>query len=198
MNTMARTSAGLLLYRRSKGVLGIFLVHMGGPFWEKKDLGSWSIPKGEFHPGEDPLEAAKREFEEETGFTVSDQFIQLMPVKQPGGKMVHAWAVEGDCDASAIKSNTFSMEWPPRSGKRVQFPEIDRAEWFTAEMAKQKILKGQIGLIEELEQILQNERRDSPQKSQKGQKTQREALSAVSFVPFVTLVVNLLASCYFC
>jgi predicted NUDIX family NTP pyrophosphohydrolase len=157
---MARTSAGLLLYRRCEGILELFLVHMGGPFWEKKDLGSWSIPKGEFHPGEDPLDAAKREFEEETGFTVSGQFIQLTPVKQPGGKIVHAWAVEGDCDASAVKSNTYWMEWPPRSGKRVQFPEVDRAEWFTAEMAKRKILKGQIGLIEELEQILQNERRD--------------------------------------
>jgi predicted NUDIX family NTP pyrophosphohydrolase len=132
----------------------VLLVHPGGPFWAKKDLGAWSVPKGEFAPGEDALEAAQREFEEEIGWPVSGQFIQLAPVKQPGGKIVHVWAVEGDCDASAIRSNTFSMEWPPRSGKMQQFPEIDRAEWFTIEAAKEKILKGQIRLLEQLVQLV--------------------------------------------
>jgi predicted NUDIX family NTP pyrophosphohydrolase len=131
----------------------VLLVHPGGPFWAKKDLGAWSVPKGEFPPGEDALVAARREFEEETGFAVDGRFIQLTPVKQSGGKLVQVWAVEGDCDASAVRSNTFSIEWPPRSGKEQQFPEIDRAEWFTIEAAKQKILKGQIPFIEELKRI---------------------------------------------
>ncbi len=131
----------------------VLLVHPGGPFWAKKDLGAWSVPKGEFTAGEDALEAARREFEEETGFPLSGRFIQLAPVKQSGGKVVQVWAVEGDCDASAVRSNTFSMEWPPRSGKEQEFPEIDRAEWFTIDVAKQKILKGQIPFIEELVRI---------------------------------------------
>lgn len=142
------------MYRRRGGMIEVFLVHHGGPFWEKKDLGSWSIPKGLFDQDEDPLAAAKREFEEETGFPVAGQFLPLTPLKQPGGKIVHAWAVEGDCDASAIKSNTFSMQWPPRSGKWQKFPEVDRAEWFGIEAAKQKILKGQSGFIDELLRIL--------------------------------------------
>ena len=150
---MAKFSAGILLYRQRGGVTEVLLVHPGGPLWAKKDLGAWSVPKGEFAPGEDALEAARREFEEETGLPISGQFIRLTPVKQPGGKIVHAWAVEGDCDPSVVRSNTFSMEWPPRSGKMQQFPEIDRAEWFTLDAAKQKILKGQIPLIEELLRI---------------------------------------------
>ncbi len=128
----------------------MFLVHPGGPFWAKKDEGAWSIPKGEFGEDEDPLEAAKREFLEETGFQIDGNFIALTPVKQLGGKWVYGWAVEGDCDAAAIKSNTFSMEWPPRSAKKEEFPEVDRAAWFTIDQAKQKILKGQLSLLEEL------------------------------------------------
>ncbi|MCI0662221.1 MAG: NUDIX domain-containing protein [Acidobacteria bacterium] len=150
---MAKNSAGILLYRRRGEVTEVLLVHPGGPFWAKKDLGAWSVPKGEFTAGEDALEAARREFEEETGFPLSGRFIQLAPVKQSGGKVVQVWAVEGDCDASAVRSNTFSMEWPPRSGKEQEFPEIDRAEWFTIDVAKQKILKGQIPFIEELVRI---------------------------------------------
>lgn len=142
-----------MLYRQRGGVTEVLLVHPGGPLWAKKDLGAWSVPKGEFAPGEDALVAARREFEEETGLPISGQFIRLTPVKQPGGKIVHVWAVEGDCDPSVVRSNTFSMEWPPRSGKKQQFPEIDRAEWFTIDAAKQKILKGQIPLIEELVRI---------------------------------------------
>ena len=115
---MPKKSAGLLMYRRRHGVLEVFLVHPGGPFWQKKDAGSWSIPKGEYTTEEDPLEVAKREFQEETGFRASGEFVPLTSRKQPSGKIINAWAFEGDCDASTIKSNTFSMEWPPRSGKR--------------------------------------------------------------------------------
>jgi predicted NUDIX family NTP pyrophosphohydrolase len=152
---MADKSAGLLMYRRRQGGVEVFLVHPGGPFWARKDLGSWSIPKGLFDPGQDPLEAARREFEEETGFAAHGEFIPLTPIKQPGGKIVHAWAVEGDCDAASIKSNSFSIEWPPRSGKRQNFPEVDRAEWFSVDQARNKILKGQKGFLDELLVILE-------------------------------------------
>src|SRR4051812_42845541 len=124
-NALPRLSAGLLVYRLVEGGLEVFLVHPGGPFWAAKDLAVWSIPKGEYALGEDPLAAALREFQEETGHTVSGQFQPLSPVKQPGGKVVSAWAVQGDFDASVIVSNTFSMEWPPRSGKFQRFPEVD-------------------------------------------------------------------------
>jgi len=154
---MAKKSAGLLMYRWRRGVPEVLLVHPGGPSWAKKDEGSWSIPKGEYEPGEDPLEVAKREFQEETGYQATGEFIPLTPRKQPSGKVITAWAFEGDCDASAVKSNTFSMEWPPRSGKQKEFPEIDRAGWFTIQMGKEKILKGQVGFLEELEQILAGE-----------------------------------------
>src|SRR6476659_8632072 len=133
---MPKTSAGILTYRRQNGILEVFLVHPGGPFWAKKDLGAWSIPKGEFEPGEDPFLVAKREFEEETSFQASGSFLPLPPIKQPSGKLIHAWACEGDFDANSIKSNMFTMEWPPRSGKQQEFPEIDRAEWFPIETAK--------------------------------------------------------------
>ena len=152
-----KESAGLLMYRLSNSTLEVFLVHPGGPYWAKKDLGAWSIPKGEAAEGEDRLEAAKREFQEETGFLVAGNFIVLTPIKQPGGKLVHAWIVKGDCDARGIVSNTFSIEWPPRSGKRQAFPEVDRAEWFTIDAAKKKILKGQVGLLEELERMLEHD-----------------------------------------
>lgn len=148
---MAKQSAGLLMYRRRHGSLEIFLVHPGGPFWARKDLGAWSIPKGEFSD-EDPLQAARREFEEETGFPVSagEAFLPLEAVRQPGGKTVHAWAFEGDCDAEEVTSNTFSMEWPRGSGREQEFPEVDRAEWFTLDTARTKILKGQRPLLEQL------------------------------------------------
>ncbi len=148
---MPRLSAGLLMYRRSGEGLEVLLVHPGGPFWKKKDAGAWSIPKGEYVAGEDPLDAAKREFQEETGLAARGPFIPLTPLKQPGGKIVHAWAFEGDCDAEASKSNTFSMEWPPGSGRRQEFQEVDRAGWFTIEDAKRKILRGQAGFLGELE-----------------------------------------------
>ncbi|MEX2261921.1 MAG: NUDIX domain-containing protein [Bryobacteraceae bacterium] len=147
---MAKRSAGLLLFRRRNGGLEVFLVHPGGPFWAKKDLGAWSIPKGEYSEGEDPLTAARREFEEETGIAPEGELIQLTDIKQPSGKIVRAWALEGDCDASTVRSNMFSMEWPPKSGKMREFPEIDRGEWFSIEVARTKILKGQMGFLDEL------------------------------------------------
>lgn len=158
---MAKQSAGILLYRNSGGRTDVFLVHPGGPFWEKKDDGAWSIPKGEFAGGEEPLEAAKREFREETGMAIDGIFEALRPVKQPGGKTVYAWAVEGDIDAGAIRSNTFSMEWPKGSGKSGSFPEVDRAGWFDLDTAKVKILRGQLGLLEQLEDLLESKRRTS-------------------------------------
>jgi predicted NUDIX family NTP pyrophosphohydrolase len=150
----AKQSAGLLMYRRRGGRLEVFLVHPGGPFWAKKDAAAWSIPKGEFTTAEDPLAAAQREFAEETGLSPSGPFTALAPIKQPGGKTVQAWAVEGDCDPAALRSNTFTMEWPPRSGRRQEFPEVDRAEWFTLDVARNKIHKGQVALLVELEQRL--------------------------------------------
>jgi predicted NUDIX family NTP pyrophosphohydrolase len=146
---VAKTSAGLLLFRRN-GTLEVLLVHPGGPLWTKKDEGAWSIPKGEIEPGEDPLAAARREFEEELGYPVSGEFIELAPVRQASGKVVHAWAVEGDFDPAALTSGTFTMEWPPRSGRQQQFPEVDRVEWFTIDDAKRKINKAQIALLDEL------------------------------------------------
>ena len=148
---MARKSAGILLYRVLNKTLELFLVHPGGPFWAKKDEGAWSIPKGEFDDNEDPLEAAKREFEEETGIRISGQFTALNPVKQKSGKIVYAWAVEGEIDPAKIKSNSFEIEWPPGSGKMRSFPEIDKAGWFTVDEAKRKIISGQSALISELE-----------------------------------------------
>ncbi|MGH7930741.1 MAG: NUDIX domain-containing protein [Candidatus Binatia bacterium] len=148
-----KTSAGLLLYRRC-GELEVFLVHPGGPFWAKKDAGAWSLPKGEFLEGEDPLQAARREFTEETGLPIDGEFRRLDPVKQSGAKVIHAWAIEADCDASQVRSNLFSMEWPPRSGRMQQFPEVDRAEWFTIFEARKRIIKGQLALIDQLSSAL--------------------------------------------
>ena len=147
---MGKKSAGLILYRYRNLQLEVFLVHPGGPFWAKKDEGAWSIPKGEYGDEEDPLTAARREFKEETGCEAIGQFITLSPIKQPGGKIISAWAVEGDCRADIINSNTFTMEWPPRSGRQAEFPEVDRAGWFSLKQAKKKILKGQVGFIDEL------------------------------------------------
>ncbi|HWM94562.1 MAG TPA: NUDIX domain-containing protein [Thermoanaerobaculia bacterium] len=149
-----RLSAGLLLYRRQGNELEVFLVHPGGPFWAKKDYGSWSIPKGEFEEPEDPLAAARREFLEETGFEPSGAFVPLKPLKQPSGKTVHAYAVEGDCDAAAIRSNSFSMEWPRGSGKTQEFPEVDRAAWFEISEAYRRILPGQAGFLDQIQERL--------------------------------------------
>lgn len=142
------------MYRKRDCSLEVFLVHPGGPFWSNKDDGAWSIPKGEFDAGEDPLAAAKREFREETGLGAEGEFQPMEPIRQKGGKIVYAWAVHCDFDAAAVTSNTFSMEWPPRSGNIRVFPEIDRAEWFKIEVARQKILKSQVGLLEQLERTL--------------------------------------------
>ena len=147
---MAKTSAGLVVYRVREGQLEIFLVHPGGPFWARKDAGAWSIPKGEFIAPEDPLEAARREFREETGYEIDGTFLPLKPIQQKGGKVVHAWAVQGDLDPERIQSNTFMMEWPKGSGRQKEFPEVDRAEWFEVEEARKRILAGQAGFLDEL------------------------------------------------
>jgi len=149
-----KQSAGILLWRRRGGAIEVLLVHPGGPFWAKKDAGAWSIPKGEFAAGEDPRAAALREFEEETGFGVAGELVPLKPLRQPGGKLVHAFALAGDCDANKIRSNNFSMEWPPRSGKRQEFPEVDRAGWFDLTEARKKMLRGQTGFLDELGEML--------------------------------------------
>jgi predicted NUDIX family NTP pyrophosphohydrolase len=145
-----KTSAGLLLYRRRGDDLEVFLVHPGGPFWAKKDLGAWSLPKGEFEEGEGPLMAARREFTEETGFPIDGEFRPLQPLRQPSGKTIFAWAVEGDCDPSELRSNLFEMEWPPKSGRRQEFPEVDRAAWFPIDEARTRIIKGQAPFLDEL------------------------------------------------
>jgi predicted NUDIX family NTP pyrophosphohydrolase len=160
---MPKQSAGLLMYRRRAGGLEVFLVHPGGPFWARKDQGAWSIPKGEHPPDEDPLVAARREFAEETGIVPEGEFIALTPLRQSGGKIVRAFAFEGDCDPQAIRSNSFIIEWPPRSGQRREFPEIDRAGWFSLEAAKQKLLSAQVVLLEELARVVaQRESRPEP------------------------------------
>ncbi len=142
------------MYRRRTSELQVFLVHPGGPFWSGKDRAAWSIPKGEVGPASTPLRAAKREFKEETGFEIGGRLLRLTPRKQPGGKVVHAFAVEGNCDAAAIRSNRFRMEWPPRSGRKREFAEVERADWFSRKVAREKLHKGQIGLLDELEQRL--------------------------------------------
>jgi len=146
---MPKRSAGLLLYRRKKE-LEVFLVHPGGPFWAKKDLGAWSIPKGEYEVDEDPLAAARREFEEETGFPATGNFIELGELTQPGGKIVSAWAFEGDCDANDLRSNTFEMEWPPRSGRKMEFPEVDTGSWYSVEEARRRLMPGQMLFLDRL------------------------------------------------
>lgn len=151
---MGKQSAGLLLYRYRKNVLEVLLVHPGGPFWENKDTGAWSIPKGEPFPDENLLDAAKRECGEETGFRIGGIFDVLAPVRLPGGKIVHAWAVRCDLDADAVTSNTFTMEWPPRSGHVQTFPEVDRAGWFDLETARQKMARGQVDLLAQLSRCL--------------------------------------------
>src|ERR1700722_10688232 len=151
---MGKRSAGLLFYRRGDAGVAVLLVHPGGPFWAKKDLGAWSIPKGEYVEGEEPLAAAQREFAEETGAQPRGEFVPLGEVKQPGGKHVTAWAVEGDFDPATLVSSSFEMEWPPRSGRKRSFPEVDRAGWFPPDEARRKILSGQQPFIDRLEQLL--------------------------------------------
>lgn len=150
---MAKQSTGIQLYR-IKSEPEVFLVHPGGPFFARKDLGVWSIPKGEFDDAETAIEAAKREFEEETGKVPEGKFIQLKPVTQKSGKVVHAWAIEGDIDAKDIVSNKFEMVWPPNSGRMEEFPENDRGEWFTIDEAKIKINERQISLLNELAALI--------------------------------------------
>lgn len=146
-----KRSAGLLLYRRRAGILEVFLVHPGGPFWAKRDAGAWTVPKGEIGEGEDELAAARREMAEETGFAPEGEFIALPPIRQKAGKVVVAWAIEADCDPSKLASNAFSMEWPPRSGRQAEFPEVDRGAWFSLEEARTKILESQIPLLDALQ-----------------------------------------------
>ena len=144
---MAKTSAGILLFREAPAGIEVMLVHPGGPFWASKDAGAWSIPKGLAGGGEDLLEAAKREFLEETGMAADGDFLDLGAHKQPGGKTVRAWACEGDLDPEQLRSNTFSLEWPPRSGRVAEFPEVDRAAWFCLDEALEKVHKGQRPII---------------------------------------------------
>jgi predicted NUDIX family NTP pyrophosphohydrolase len=147
---MGKVSAGLLMYRRTQGNLEFLLVHPGGPFWKNKDAGAWTIPKGELLENEEPLTAALREFREELGFRAAGTFHPLRPIRQKGGKLIHAWAFEGNCDPRNFKSNTFDMEWPPRSGKSCSFPEIDKAEFFSLSLAREKINPAQIDFLEEV------------------------------------------------
>ena len=151
-----KSSAGVLLYRH-RDELEVFLVHPGGPFWAKKDAGAWTIPKGEIADGEEPLEAAQREFLEETGFDIDGEFRRLDPIKQAGGKIVQAWVIEADCDPAQLHSNRFAIEWPPKSGKTREFPEVDRAGWFTMPEARTKILTGQVRLLDQLVSLLRDD-----------------------------------------
>lgn len=149
-----KKSAGILLFRRKGALIEFFLVHPGGPFWKNKDLGAWSIPKGEFEDDEDPMTAAKREFKEETGISINGKFTPLTPVKIKSGKLVYAFALEKDVDETIVVSNDFSMEWPPRSGTQQKFPEVDKAGWFEVDLAKEKINSSQAAFIDELLKLL--------------------------------------------
>jgi predicted NUDIX family NTP pyrophosphohydrolase len=151
---MPKHSAGLLLYRQSSGSLEVFLIHPGGPYWAKKDKGAWAIPKGEYERGEDPLAAAKREFQEETGFTAEGEFLDLGSIRQVSGKIVAAWAFEGNCDAAALVSNTCSIEWPPHSGRSLEIPEVDQGQWFRITKARKYIRRDQELLLDRLQAAL--------------------------------------------
>ena len=152
---MGKKSAGILIYRIHDNLIEVLLVHPGGPFWAKKDVGAWSIPKGEFEKGEDPLAAAKREVKEELGIIVSGEFVELLPVRQKSGKIIFAWALQQDLNPTQINSNNAELIWPPGSGKKIIFPEIDKAAWFNINEAKNKINAAQAGLIAELIKKLQ-------------------------------------------
>lgn len=152
---MPKQAAGILLFRRGPSGLQVLLAHPGGPLWARKDAGAWTLPKGQFTDSEAPLDAAKREFEEEMGSKPSGDFQSLGTLKQPSGKVIHAWAAESDFDVATVKSNLFSMEWPPKSGRMGEFPEIDRAEWFAIHEARRKILKGQQPFLDRLLALLE-------------------------------------------
>ncbi len=158
---MPKNSAGILLYRVKNKLTEVLLVHPGGPFWAKKDLGAWSIPKGEFEENEDPLNAAKRETEEELGTKVAGEFFELTPVKLKSGKMIFVWALRQNLDSSKISSNNFEMEWPPKSGVKKSFPEVDKAAWLNMNEARKKINPGQRRLLDDLERILEERRNAS-------------------------------------
>ena len=145
-----KASAGILLFKRDQADVCFFLVHPGGPFWKNKDIGAWSIPKGELSAGEEPLQRARTEFEEETGHAIDGRFIPLSPIRQKGGKVVHAWALESDIEVTLLSSNTFDLEWPPKSGKMIRVPEVDRWEWFAYEEAKQRINPAQAPFLTEV------------------------------------------------
>ncbi len=151
---MAKTSAGLLMYRKRNGTLEVLLVHLGGPFWKNKDRGAWFVPKGENDPGEEEFSAALREFKEETGLVPSGDFLSLGSVKHKSGKTVVAWAFAGNCDPASLRSNTFEMEWPPKSGKLATFPEIDRADFFSVDAAREKMHPAEFELLGRLENLL--------------------------------------------
>ncbi len=153
-NKIKKQSAGILLYRSSDPETEVLLVHPGGPFWKNKDDGAWTIPKGEFEESEDPLAAAIREFKEETGFMVQGEFKALDPIQQKAGKIVYAWAIKGEIDAAKVKSNFFEMEWPPKSGRKQSFPEIDKARWFTLSKARGKINLSQAALLDQLLKVI--------------------------------------------
>ena len=150
---MPKRSAGLLLFRRRNPEFEVFLVHPGGPFWAKKDLAAWTIPKGEYEPGEEPLAAACREFTEETSFTAQGEFLPLGEVTQNSGKIVTAWAVAGDCDPAKLVSNFCQVEWPPRSRRMIDVPEVDRGQWFTLTEAREKIFTAQRPFLDRLEKL---------------------------------------------
>jgi predicted NUDIX family NTP pyrophosphohydrolase len=156
---VAKQAAGILLYRQGPRGLELLLAHPGGPLWAKKDLGAWTIPKGQFVDSESALDAAKREFEEEMGSAANGEFAELGSIKQPSGKVVHAFAAESDFDVTTVKSNLFTLEWPPKSGRNGQFPEVDRAGWFSIEEARKRILKGQEPFIDRLLTLLQSQSR---------------------------------------
>ncbi len=154
---MIKKSAGILVYRKPGENIEVLLVHPGGPYWRNKDDNAWSVPKGEPEENEELFRAAQREFHEETGFSIEGDFTSLEPVKQQSGKIIYTWAVEGDADPYALESNSFEMEWPPNSKNKQLFPEVDKAGWFSIGMAKQKICKGQIPILEQLEKLLSGE-----------------------------------------
>ncbi len=150
LEAMPKTSAGVLMFRHRGNSIELLLIHPGGPYSARKDLGAWSIPKGEIDAGEDPHAAARREFNEETSFDAVGEFIPLRQIRQKSGKTVSAWAVEGDIDPAGVRSNTFTMEWPPRSGRETEFPEVDKAGWFTVAEARSKMIEAQFALVKSL------------------------------------------------
>jgi len=170
---VAKPSAGLVMYRRRTRHIDVLLLHPGGPYWVRKDEGAWTIPKGEIEANEEPLEAARREFEEETGLDPHGEYVPLKQVRMKNGKIVHAWAFEGDWDPSNMESTTFTLEWPPRSGRIQEYPEADSAEWFALAQAKTKIQSGQLSFLKELEALLAQPVREEATETELGSDEQR-------------------------